>query len=505
MTARVIEPEVELAATNAALQRRLVAVAPWIVSDAEAIAEHAERGAGPLLDLLAREVRAREDAELVWLLLTAALAVFPDSDQVRWTLRALRSSPVTDALGILLQAGLRDPVGLATESEIRIVSGVVVDVDFCAKHRHNTGIQRVVRETVRLWDRDHDLTLVAWTVAGTAMRSLAGVEHDRILDWASVESLPDAALVDPPTAELIIPFRSTVVLPEVPQIVQTDALAGLAEFSGNTVAMIGYDMIPIVSPNVVSEAEIDKFSRYLTIVKHSDRIAGISAAAAEEFAGFSSAMLAQGLPGADAFAVTLPVDIPEPIGDPPPTQSRPMVLCVGSQEPRKNHAAVLWAAEALWREGLDFELVFIGGGSAENLATFDRRLRKLARAGHPVVARRGVDDAGLQAAYRAARFSIFPSIQEGYGLPVAESLAVGTPVISTNYGPTAEIGAEGGCVLVNPRSDVAIREAMRTLLQDDSELERLREEIRRRPLRSWEDYASELWQRLVSPAGGARA
>lgn len=503
MTARVIEPEVELAATKVALLRRLVTVAPWIVADAGVVAAHAERGAGPLLDLLAREVRARESTELVWLLLTAALAVFPDPDQVRWTFRSLRSAPVADAMGVLLQAGLRDPVGLATESEVRIVSGVVVDVDFCAKHRHNTGIQRVVRETVRRWDRDHDLTLIAWTVAGSAMRSLQGVERDRVLDWASVESLPDAKPADPSGAELIIPFRSTVVLPEVPQVAQTDALAGLAEFSGNTVVMIGYDMIPIVSPNVVSEAEIDKFSRYLSVVKHSDRIAGISAAAAEEFAGFSSAMVAQGLPGAETFEVALPVDIPEPIGEPVADSSRPMVLCVGSHEPRKNHAAVLWAAESLWRDGLDFELVFIGGGSAESLAAFDRRVRQLARAGRSVAAGRGVDDAGLLAAYRRARFSIFPSIQEGYGLPVAESLAAGTPVITTDYGSTAEIGADGGCVLVNPRSDVAIEGAMRALLQDDGELERLREEIRRRPQRSWEDYAGELWQRLVRLEDGA--
>jgi len=44
---------------------------------------------------------------------------------------------------------------------------------------------------------------------------------------------------------------------------------------------------------------------------------------------------------------------------------------------------------------------------------------------------------------------------------------------------------------------------MRLLLQDDAELERLTQEIRERPLRSWEDYAGELWRRLVLGDGGA--
>ena len=39
---------------------------------------------------------------------------------------------------------------------------------------------------------------------------------------------------------------------------------------------------------------------------------------------------------------------------------------------------------------------------------------------------------------------VFPSVHEGYGLPVAESLALGTPVITTEYGSTAEIAAGGG-------------------------------------------------------------
>lgn len=96
-------------------------------------------------------------------------------------------------------------------------------------------------------------------------------------------------------------------------------------------------------------------------------------------------------------------------------------------------------------------------------------------------------------AYAGARFTVFPSLHEGYGLPVAESLAYGTPVITSSYGSTAEIAAAGGCVLVDPRDDDQLVAAMRRLLTDDAELERLRGEARGRPVWTWEQYAAQVW------------
>jgi glycosyltransferase involved in cell wall biosynthesis len=105
----------------------------------------------------------------------------------------------------------------------------------------------------------------------------------------------------------------------------------------------------------------------------------------------------------------------------------------------------------------------------------------------------------LERAYASAAFTVFPSLHEGFGLPVAESLLHGTPVVTTNYGATAETGAHGGALLIDPRSDTELTDAMRTLLTDDVALRRLRGQIASRPERSWQDYADELWNRLVEP------
>ena len=176
-----------------------------------------------------------------------------------------------------------------------------------------------------------------------------------------------------------------------------------------------------------------------------------------------------------------------------------MVLVVGSHEPRKNHLAVLHAAELLWREGLRFNLVLVGAGSWR--ADEYERCASLTRAGRPVQSIRGLPDRllGLPTGSRTAR--VFPSLNEGFGLPVAESLAVGTPVITSDFGCMRDIVAPHGTPLgglfVDPRDDDSIVDALRTMLTDDATYNRLRSETAQHGLRTWDDYADELWSFLV--------
>ena len=76
---------------------------------------------------------------------------------------------------------------------------------------------------------------------------------------------------------------------------------------------------------------------------------------------------------------------------------------------------------------------------------FPPALADLQADGRPVESLSAADDDLLWGAYRLARFTVFPSINEGFGLPVAESLGLGTPVITSNFGSMREI-AEAGAV-----------------------------------------------------------
>ena len=174
-----------------------------------------------------------------------------------------------------------------------------------------------------------------------------------------------------------------------------------------------------------------------------------------------------------------------------------MVLVVGSHEPRKNHLAVLHAAELLWRRGTAVQPDLHRRQLLEQRAV--RRhpagLQTARPAGRVDLRRRRRPAWG---AYRLARFTVFPSLNEGFGLPVVESIACGTPVITSDFGSMREIAdAGGGALLVDPRDDHAMADAMRTLLTDDAELERLAKQARQRPLRTWDTYADETWDLLT--------
>lgn len=511
---RVIAPRSATAGAVAAgddvVRQRLGQIAPPLLG-AEAAAEATENTAD-LLDVLVGSVLADPAPDRVWLLLVGLSGCFPDDALMR---RALRVLEISDRVGATIWL-LDTAMTLSTEAGTVdwpmavVTGGVVLDVTHSAEHDLHTGIQRVVRSTVPLWARHHDIDTCAVVEGGFAMRRLHQRESDRVLRWSDThEEAVDhhtsglRQLEPDPVADvLVVPWRSTVVLMEVPSRDTCDRLAALGEWSGNRLVAVGYDCIPIVSSLVVPLAEPNRFVHYLTAVKHTEVVAGISVSATQEFRGFADMLPSQGLTGPRVVECALPVDDggrPEPGTPAAQHHADPLVVCVGSFEPRKNQQAVLYAAEVLWREGLQFRLRFIGGSAWGN--TVAREVARLSRRGRKVEMRTAVTDDELEASYREARFTVFVSQHEGYGLPLAESIARGIPAVTTDFGSQREIADAGGALTVDPRDDDAIVDAMRSLLTDDALVDDLRRQIAARPRRTWVDYADELWDVLGLPAG----
>jgi glycosyltransferase involved in cell wall biosynthesis len=438
----------------------------------------------------------------VWLALAVLSGELPDQWAVRRVCRTLDlDGPLVALTAIIAGAGPAAPEdGGRKWPRVEVVTdAVVVDLHHTARALFATGIQRVARESARRWQRDHDVILLGWTPGYTALRRLSLSDIGRALYGADKEG---GAISD--GGDIVVPWRSSYVAPELPaEPVRVERFHALVRYSGNQSAVIGFDCVPMTTAETVADGMGSAFACYLSAVAQTDRLAAISEAAAVEFRGWRAMLKGAGFTGPEITPVPLPVEVPSlteealrSARDRLSVAGMPMVLVVGSHEPRKNHRAVLHAAELLWREGAQFSLLFVGGNSW-NSASFLSELQRLQALSRPVHALTALTDDLLWAAYRLARCTVFTSLNEGFGLPVAESLASGTPVITSNFGSMREIAEPGGALLVDPRDDHDIAQALKRLLTDDHLHSELTRQANARPRRTWDQYAAEAWDYLV--------
>lgn len=134
---------------------------------------------------------------------------------------------------------------------------------------------------------------------------------------------------------------------------------------------------------------------------------------------------------------------------------KPFLLFVGVDEPRKNLARALEAWQAFASE---FAFVVVGASGWG--ATDYRRFRHQPHFVGPV------SDRLLSALYAEARLLLYPSLYEGFGLPILEAFHHGTPVVTSQSSSMAEI-AGNAATLVDPFAIDSIREAIRTVLNED--------------------------------------
>jgi len=136
------------------------------------------------------------------------------------------------------------------------------------------------------------------------------------------------------------------------------------------------------------------------------------------------------------------------------------IICVGSLQPHKNLPRVLRAFRKIRERAPDLGLRIVGRkqtGFAQ-----DPALAELLET--PGIEFLGyIPDQKLAQAYSDAALFCYPSLEEGFGLPVLEAMSLGTPVITSNVSCLPEIS--GGCaVLVDPLSEAEIERAMGSVL-----------------------------------------
>ncbi|MGQ9501096.1 MAG: glycosyltransferase family 4 protein [Anaerolineae bacterium] len=165
------------------------------------------------------------------------------------------------------------------------------------------------------------------------------------------------------------------------------------------------------------------------------------------------------------------------------------ILRVGTIEPRKNLERLLDALQLLQHYDSTIRLVVVGSKGW----LYDRFFKKLHGSGlrHAVVLTGYVRDTDLPAIYSGATLLVEPSLYEGFGLPLLEAMACGTPVVCSNTSSLPEVAGDAACYF-DPRDSAAMAEAIGEVWRDGSLRDTMRHNgLTRAAQFSWERTAQE--------------
>ena len=377
---------------------------------------------------------------------------------------------------------------------------LLLDLSHTCHTRARTGIQRVARALhSELGNAALPIThdphrgawreLQPWELANLAATNASG---KRGAQWPLTAKLRGRYAQWRGHASPALPDNSGLLVPEVFSPAVAGALPSLfGAVRGPRIAVF-HDAIALQFPELSPAKTVARFPGYLRELLAFDGIAANSVTSRDvlreywQWAGFADAPPVE--------AILLGVDRPQRASSQPPERNTqpPTVLCVGTLEGRKNHVAMLEACETLWARGEKFELRMIGSANRETGGTALARVRTLQAAGRPLRHDGALGESAVAEAYAACAFTVYPSIVEGFGLPVIESLSHGRPCICSGRGALGESTRGGGCVGLDSVDAASLAAAIAGLLGAPQKVVALAAEARARKFRTWSDYAADL-------------
>lgn len=382
---------------------------------------------------------------------------------------------------------------------------LLYDASHTSHTRAQTGIQRVVRSALAALAARGPVTPICFDPFLGGWRRLDAAET-RLLEpggrptssrgakWSLGRQLRShaARLTGRGTA---LPEADGLVCPELFSPKVADRLPELfARVRGPRLAIF-HDAIGLQFPEITPSATVARLPAYLRELLQFDGIAAVSEDSAASLREFWRWLGVADAP--PVRAIPLGLDPGPPASPAAPDSGILRVLCVATIEGRKNHGALLAACEELWIAGLQFELELVGLGRPDTAGGAIAEIRRLQAAGRPLVWAGAVADDELEAAYRRCSFTVYPSLREGFGLPVLESLRHARPCVCAGFGALGESARGGGCLLLDSVDARSIAAALRSMLESPERRATLAAEARARRFRSWAEYGNDLtaWMR----------
>ena len=332
---------------------------------------------------------------------------------------------------------------------------LLIDVTRTAQSGHHTGIQRVVR---RLWRALHEAG--AHQPVRVQAVAFSGAQ------WFAIDHLPSHPLEtalrmpsdvaqtprDAPQGSCIEPSRGDILLmADASWYLDPWPAVDAALRDGADLVGFIHDLFPLLQPQWFKPELQPRFAAHLEQLVERASLLLTPSMAVRRAVG---AHMVRFYPDRDAPAVHC-----QPLGanfllsaytaqarhdakthlPAPLTPCSEFVLMVGTIEPRKNHVTMLRAFEVLWKQGSKLQLVLVGAPGWCSDALLER-IESHQERGLRLHWLRSQSDAQLYALYTRARALVFPSLDEGFGLPLAEAAHLGCAVLASDLPVLREVG-----------------------------------------------------------------
>ena len=391
-------------------------------------------------------VRKSHDPEILAAQYAAAIHEFMAREKV------ISSRHFVDKVAPHLSA-LADPVGAAKIASSFFQSRpvptfarprLVIDVSHIAQNDHQTGIPRVVKETVRAAYCSNRVDFEALAVERVDDRIVPAtgwLDQQRLLMPYEVDASPRTPVRFKDGDHLLMLDSSWAAYD------QFASVFAAARARRVPIVTAVYDLLPInLPPGNIVEGGKEWFEGWLRrAIAASDGLVCISKAVADELIGFieQHQLDRPGLKVGWWHLGSTPPTVEQPSSSSLVRNAAlvPYCLMVGTIEPRKNHAMALDAFERLWVAGSDLKLVIAGkpGWMVDGLMA---RLRSHRELNKRLFLFEKINDAEISHLYRNSAMLLFISKGEGFGLPLVEAAHHGKPIVCSRIPSFLEIAGE---------------------------------------------------------------
>jgi glycosyltransferase involved in cell wall biosynthesis len=378
---------------------------------------------------------------------------------------------------------------------------ILIDVTNASHDTANSGVMRVTRKISRniqervqtifvLWDSSINKYVFPYTEEIKLLSSYGGPDINNIV-YRSKDGENRLTL-----DEVRNKFDNKDCTLLITETINENQASIIREYVKNKqikVSAIFYDAIPVLNPEFCNEEVLQNHRNYMKGLAMCNTVIPISQSSGNDLISFwkenniietrvENNLLAGELEGIQRTRTIQNSN-----------NSKIKLLCISTLEPRKNHKRLLNACMMLSEKypNLNWQLDLVGNRYAGNdeIPSFVEKCSK----DNPRIKWLGVvDDEQLINLYKECTFTVYPSIIEGYGMPIIESLWNGKVCICSNKSVMNELAKDGGCYTVDVTDEEKIMEAIYELATNTQLRHKLEQESISRYIRTWRDYSLRL-------------